>query len=89
MARLKFVEAAQTRHSIHAPELVEKLARLYGNRLDDMLATLAALTKALPAHLAAQTACRQPRNGGLSGRRGVAPSDEVKLEKLTKAKSPR
>ena len=56
-ALAEFVEAAQTRHSIHAPELVEKLARLYGNRLDDMLATpCAALTKALPAHLAAQTA---------------------------------
>ena len=52
-----FLEAAQARHSSHAPERVERLVRLYGNRLDDMLATpCAALTGDLPAHLAAQTA---------------------------------
>ena len=52
-----FLESAQARHNSHAPEQVEKLVRLYGKRLDDMLATpCAALTGDLPAHLAAQTA---------------------------------
>ena len=53
----EFLEAACARHKTFAPEQVERLARLYGNRLDDMLATACAeLTPDLPAHLAAQTA---------------------------------
>ncbi len=53
----EFLEAACARHSTLAPEQVKRLARLYGNRLDDMLATACAeFTPDLPAHLAAQTA---------------------------------